>query len=286
MTVAVHPTSSRSPAPAAPIVEIRTVLVTVDMAREWLRSNAEENRHVRETRGESYARDMKEGRWQLTGEAIKIDVNGVLIDGQHRLNAVVMAGVSVYMVVCTNLPHEAMAVLDSGLSRTFGDKLKGSSGQYRNQIASVVRKIYYWDRGDMTIKGSPPTHAELLDAFDRDPAGYTAAAMHGNDVARQRICSASTAGTAFYLFSRLDGERALQFFDQLKTGANLPDGHPVLTVRNRLSRAQQSRDAKLSPQDKLALLVRAWNAFRSGRELDRILIAKGALSNANFPIPL
>lgn len=271
-----------------PAINIVQMLVTPEQAAKWLANNAEDNRYMRPTRVAAYARDMRDGRWKLTGEAIKIDVDGALIDGQHRLAAVVEANVSVYMVVCTNLQHEAMGAIDSGLSRTFGDKLKSVHAGHRNQIAAVVRKIVAWDTGNRIGKSDTPTHGELLEAFEKDPAGFTAATLHGYDVYRQRICGTTAAGTAFYLFSRIDTEQALVYFDWLKTGANLPENHPVLTVRNRLSRSKTARrEDKITPEEQLALLIRAWNAYREGRTLDRLVITKqGSLTNKNFPIAL
>lgn len=274
------------PQNSAPVIKVNTMLVTPEQALQWLGVNAEENRNVRSTRVDMYARDMRDGKWQLTGEAIKLDTDGVLIDGQHRLRAVVKANVPVYMLIVSNLPHEAMTVLDSGISRTFGDKLKGVSSTHRNQIAAVVRRVTMWERGNRMSKSDAPTHAELMSAFDRDASGFTAATLRGMDVARQRICSAGPAGTAFYLFNRIDPEQAHRFFDFLITGANLPEKHPILTVRNRLTGAQVRREDKLSVEDQLALLIRAWNAFRENRTLDRIPIAKGALTNRTFPTPV
>lgn len=274
--------------PGAPIIDIRTMLVTPEQARHWLSTNAPENRGQRQSRIKAYARDMREGKWMLTGEAIKVDTEGVLIDGQHRLAAVIEANTPVYMVVVLNLPHEVMGALDSGLSRTFSDKLKGVSVSNRNQIAAVVRKIAAWDAGNRLGKSDSPTHAELMEAFERDPAGFTAATLHGMDVYRAQVCGVNAAATAFYLFSRIDSEQALQFYDMLKTGANLPEAHPVLTVRNRLSRAKTARrEDRLNPEDQLALLIRAWNAFRENRTLDRIPITRdGKLNSRNFPVPV
>lgn len=274
--------------PSVPVLDIRTVLVTPAMAKKWLAGNAEENRSIRTGRVAAYARDMEQGRWQLTGETIKIDDQGVLIDGQHRLEAVVLSDTPVYMLVCYNLPHSVMEAIDSGISRTFGDKLKGVSDKHRNQVAAVVRRIVCWDKGNRMGRADPPTHTELRIAFDNDPAGFTAATLHGLDVYKQRVCGAGPAGVAFYLFARIDTERALQFFDQLKTGANLAETDPVLTVRNRLSRSKSTvrREDKLQPEDQLALLIRAWNAFRQERTLDRLVIAKGGLNNKNFPGPV
>ncbi len=77
-------------------------------------------------------------------------------------------------------------------------------------------------------------------------------------------------------------ERAHQFFDQYISGANLPDRSAVLTLRNRMARIRLDR---ISRPEQLALFIRAWNAFREGKPLSQIIIAKGDLTNLNFPQP-
>ena len=63
------------------------VYVTPDMAKRWLSKNTG-NRPVKKAKVAQYARDMTEGRWEITGEAVKFAQSGRLIDGQNRLHAV------------------------------------------------------------------------------------------------------------------------------------------------------------------------------------------------------
>jgi hypothetical protein len=69
-------------------------MITPDMAADLLAVNVS-NRNVRQRRVDQYARDMQVGRWQPTGEPITISDTGKLLNGQHRLMAVVQAGVTV-----------------------------------------------------------------------------------------------------------------------------------------------------------------------------------------------
>jgi hypothetical protein len=275
--------------PRPPILDIKTILVTPQQAKKWLASNAEDNRHRRPRKIAAFARDMIAGKWQITGDTVKITGDGVLIDGQHRLQAVVDAQVSVYMVVAFDVPHGAMAVIDTGTARTFADNLRGTTIAHRMECAAVVRRVAIWDRGNRMGKGvyDTPTHAELLARFNDDSDSYVTAAARGADVNRAGLASAGAAGTAFYLFARIDKEQANQYFDHLVTGANLPAKHPILTVRNRLNRAAKRREDRLQSPEQLALLIRGWNAFREDRELDRTILAKvGNLNTKNFPAPV
>lgn len=78
--------------------------VTPELARVWLRANTR-NRNTRERAVTEYARDMVAGHWNLNGEAIKFAYDGSLLDGQHRLRAVIEADATVQMLVVVGLPR-------------------------------------------------------------------------------------------------------------------------------------------------------------------------------------
>src|SRR3990172_8052075 len=76
--------------------------VTPNPPREWLRTNTH-NRKLRDRAVADYARDMTAGHWTLNGEAIKFATDGTVLDGQHRLRAVIDSDVTVQMLVVVGL---------------------------------------------------------------------------------------------------------------------------------------------------------------------------------------
>ena len=73
-----------SPAGIGPTFGVE--IVTVEQARKWLGYNTH-NRNVNPRTVEAYARDMREGRWVVRGDAIEFSDNPVvLLNGQHRLS--------------------------------------------------------------------------------------------------------------------------------------------------------------------------------------------------------
>src|ERR1700712_1414339 len=104
-----------------PVVEVLDV--SPSMAEEWL-AKTPANRNIRRSAVDAYARDMLAGHWVLNGETVKISTTGHLLDGQHRLNAVVAAAVTVPMIVVSNIPAEVMATVDAGVKRTYADALR------------------------------------------------------------------------------------------------------------------------------------------------------------------
>jgi len=269
-------------------MQYQDVLITPGMAAEYLKANAENNRKPKAAKVTSYARDMKEGRWiHPTGESIKFDTSGRLVDGQNRLMAVIEADMPAMFTVFRNVAVEAMPVLDSGASRSFGDAMAVAGAPNRFHVATVVRWITGWDKGVRRGIGGGynPTHQELLDHYVADSDAYDTAGVRGKDVSSQGLGNAGAAGVAYFLFNRLNSEATKIFFDRVISGANLAEAEPELVLRNRLSRGR-SRTGKDSRQDQLALFVRAWNARREDRTLANIVSSPtGELTNENFPIP-
>jgi hypothetical protein len=87
--------------------------ITPAMAKEWFVSRAQ-NRKLKPIAIARYKTDILSGNWLLTGEAIKINHRGKVIDGQNRLAAAIEANTSIVSWVCYNVDDQAMDVLDSG----------------------------------------------------------------------------------------------------------------------------------------------------------------------------
>lgn len=105
-------------------MKTEVVTITPEMAADMLTRNCS-NRPLRRHVMEYYARQIRNGAWRLTHQGIAIDMDGNLVDGQHRLSAIVQAGIAVQMMVTTMGDFlSAMRVpVDLGLGRTFGDIL-------------------------------------------------------------------------------------------------------------------------------------------------------------------
>ena len=107
-------------------MEMKSNVMMVDpaLAAAWLAKNAQHNRPMRPTVVAGYAQQMQRGQWQLTHQGVAFDVNGILIDGQHRLSAVVQSNCIVPMMVTMNAPSVSFEALDCGIGRTIGDRLR------------------------------------------------------------------------------------------------------------------------------------------------------------------
>lgn len=122
-------------------MKIQIMDVTPQMAARWLEHNTE-NRNVNHTRVKAIARDIKEGHWDCTHQGIAIASDGTLVDGQHRLMAIVLANKTVKVPVAMNAPKSAH--IDSGAIRSLTNRIQmGSNGLdwVNRDITAAVRVI-------------------------------------------------------------------------------------------------------------------------------------------------
>lgn len=129
----------------------RVETITPEIAQAYLRRN-NLNRSIRRAAVKAYARDMKNGKWQLSPQGISFYEDGTLADGQHRLWAVIEANVSVQMFVIYDIPNDSK-VLDVGIKRNATDILKFSGVDTDNYVVATVRFMFrYGGPAEPTIQ--------------------------------------------------------------------------------------------------------------------------------------
>ena len=128
-------------------LRFRVVEMTPKLAQKYLEKN-ESNRNLRPKKVAEYRRQMEKGYWHLTPQGISISPEGKLINGQHRLHAVIAFGEAVPMVVTTGVPHEAQQYMDTGVTRRIYDALKMFDNEKNaHQLTAMSRAIQLFDTG-------------------------------------------------------------------------------------------------------------------------------------------
>ncbi|MDK8732557.1 hypothetical protein [Bifidobacterium breve] len=114
--------------------------ITPDIAKTMLGENVN-NRRISHDNVNMFAREMRNGEWRFNGEAIKFSKDGRLLDGQHRLLAVIAADKPLTTLVIRGLEDETQQTMDSGKTRTLGDVLTLRGEKNSTQLASLARRI-------------------------------------------------------------------------------------------------------------------------------------------------
>lgn len=121
--------------------------ITPEMATQILENHNSKNRNVSEGTVQSYANDMKNGRWTMTHQGLAFDINGTLLDGQHRLWAIVFANTPIEFMVTRGLPVEkdgqfTMDAIDRNRVRTTGQQMQlCHSVKNGNVVAAAMRVV-------------------------------------------------------------------------------------------------------------------------------------------------
>jgi hypothetical protein len=133
-------------------------------------------RNLSALRVSGYSREMVAGRWRLTHQGIALDPQGRLLDGQHRLRAVLEAdlsqpGIVVPMMVTVGVPRDTFAVMDSGRPRSAGSFLEGSYGGARAALARAALTIVLngGRASHGTIARGRPSNSQVLSFMSSRP---------------------------------------------------------------------------------------------------------------------
>jgi hypothetical protein len=110
------------------------------MAEQLLLRNTH-NRPVVQGGVSEYTKLMQEGRWRLTIEAIGLDKEGTLLNGQHRLLAIVASRQTVHLTVWFGLETDEFLFIDQGRRRSAAHliTLNGQdNGALRASLAGMI----------------------------------------------------------------------------------------------------------------------------------------------------
>jgi hypothetical protein len=277
------------------VVHVVTEKITPKRAAELLERN-EINRHLRDRTVEAFAEDMRNDAWNgLNGETIKFGLDGRLKDGQHRLWAIVQADIPVEMLVEYGVPDDAQSTIDTGMRRSYADTLALRGEHEVISLAALVKRVWMWEKentNETPDRRNPYATTPQLDAvLQRYPELRSirdvseAVYRTGGKLAPQSIIA-----LCMWVFARLGDEDAVSdaetFFARFTDGADLPDGSPILTLRKQLQNAQrQPTVGRLNDRVVLAWFIKAWNAYRDGKELRILRFKPGGANPDKFPTP-
>lgn len=235
------------------------------MCEEILRGHNNHNRPLRRSRAQRYAEDMRAGAWQVNGETVKFAASGELLDGQTRLMGCVLSGVPFTTWAAFGLDADAFQTIDGGISRTAGDALAIDGEANATNLAATLALVWLDERGKLEQVGKAPSTPILLDVLARHP-GIREACGQKRRLLKDTFLHPRVATFCLYRFGQLDPDAARRFFEDLRLGAGLPAGDPVLALRNRLV---ADKIAKNKPDTSyvLAIVIKAWNYRRQGRTI-------------------
>lgn len=258
--------------------------VTPEKAAAWL-GTMRGNRPLRNRAVQRYAREMLTGRWLVNGEAIKFDREGRLADGQHRLNAVILAKKTVPMLIVRGIDEGAMITLDTGVGRTFFDATTIAGKDYPRNAAAIARLWYLYESKNAVARRIIPSHQDIQNMIDLHPSIIESGRWITHLRTVSSRCLPSVQGFVHaYVSEKVDRDMANSFMEQLNEGSQLADTDPIFHLRKRL--IDENMSGKRMEQDYvLAITIKAWNAWIEGGKFSstRTLRWRSGIGAEAFP---
>lgn len=205
-------------------IRFEVVSVTPQLATEWLETNRD-NRHVSDPQVAAFARVMSAGGWRVNNQAIAFDENGCLIDGQHRLWAVIQAGIAVRMTVAHGVELEAVKTIDRGRTRSVEEVLR------REGTVTSPKRVSMWCNAQRQLLTNSTTRGcvEDVEAYfeeNQRALGDILAALP--DV---KPWKPAMIGATFVFAHRRAARVVVEFVRRMVDGSNLEAESPEFVAR-------------------------------------------------------
>lgn len=112
----------------------------------WLLAGGGKNRALVQGHADNLARQMASGLWANNGQSIVLGADGRVLDGQHRLTAIVKSGIGQTFVVVRGVDESAITTMDTGRARAASDVLSMHGYANARSLAAAVRVCMFYDR--------------------------------------------------------------------------------------------------------------------------------------------
>lgn len=277
--------------PSRPPVYFEIVLVDRDFAAE-LYQNRAPNRGISLSRIKKLKRIIRENRLRFLGDPIRIDWNGQLRDGQHRIRSCMEAleeGQTVPFLFMFNVDPADQVAYDDVRSRTAADEFARLGYSNTTMRQAVVRALIQWDHNSIGSWAYAPDNEEIVkyhdDHLDEIEDGIVTAFK-----VTPFVPLIPSIVAAVRMKTMEEDHRLSEAFFREFIYTEEREGNPVLALV-RLAKRRAAADRRrtgeiLENPDRLETLYylsKAWDAYRSGRSVDKLQRPRTKLAMRHIP---
>lgn len=232
------------------------------------------NRKISTARVLQYKTDMQTGDWKFNGDVIRIDENGVLIDGQHRLTAVAQSGIPFEFLVVRGIQSKDKHTIDSGKSRTGGDALAIQANVAFCDSHIINGAIHAFERykknGYGESSGSAKlTNSQVLESYSKHRELIDKAfSIMKSDIPMTNLLVKKVDLLFLYMtFIELDESDAKAFMTKVFTGVGIVEAKSTEKVLRDMLLDSKANVNKRSNKILVNSIFKSWNSLRNGRPI-------------------
>ena len=239
-------------------------------ASEMLGRTHPRNRVIRQSIVKSYAADIAAGVWDSEAcVPIIVHEDGTVLDGQHRLAAIVRSGIALWCVIkiVSGDKDAILQNIDQGEPRKGKDafQIAGYGSRDASVIVAATRLLLLLRDGNLSSTGGKFSNRQTLDMF-ADNRGIAEVVFSINKTnGNSSAIPISILAFIAYITDRIDPVASRVHMYGLIYGVGLQVDDPELLLRAAMERNRMSRIGKRSRAWKLAMAFKAWNLRVTGR---------------------
>lgn len=263
------------------------MVISPKQARLWLEKNTM-NRPINEGNLSFLTSEIQRNNFHITGESIKIAEDGTLLDGQHRLMAIVKSGMAVKMFVIQGLPKDSFKYMDTGRTRQASDVLAIEGIKNSSKMAALAKFVMSFSKNKFDNvynkhdqKRSKITNADVSDFVNKNHESLLDSYEYGFGHKKKLISGGYIAGL-HYIFKKINRAQADAFINDIVVGENLSKSSPAFILREKFITDSRNK-RKMSNVEKLALVCKAWNLYRQNKTVVSLRWDK---AKDQFPKPI
>lgn len=249
----------------------KTETITPAIAKELLKRNPL-NRNVRPKHLKRLEKSIKEGQWKENGQGILIASNNAIIDGQHRLHAIINTKTPIKTLVARNLSPDVKDTIDLGAPRTCADHLKmqGYTGPVF-ALAAAAGVCLNFKNGVYAEQRQKASPQEMLHYLKSNKPMLKSAEIFSANLEFMKLLPQSVSIACHYLFTQVAKSRGEAFFYQLITGEGLTKTSPVLQLRKELvGMRNDTKRGEVNRKIFMWYMTEAFQAFLDNKRIEKL----------------
>jgi hypothetical protein len=251
------------------LIETRYVIITPSFANYLMKHRNPRNRKINKTRVNLFTNSMLNDKWRFNGDTIRFDYNGDMLDGQHRLLAIINSNKSQVVTLISGLDPSVFDSIDVGGKRSGSDTLSVNNVPSPTLTASVVKFIFAFEHNKYSANRNTVRNL----ANDEIHQYYTAlndvdasVRFVGKMVKRgQHLLTPSMLGGLHYILAQNDVDNANDFLEKVYLGTNVDEDSYIYSLRNKLVKAKFDKNFKITNKVLIESISYVWKKCKEGK---------------------
>jgi hypothetical protein len=244
-----------------------SVVMTIDQPMaQAMRERNIANRSLREARVKDAEGIIRRREWMNNGQPLCFSTQGVMLNGQHRIEAIWRVGIPVEIDVRFGLDPESFKTMDTGMPRTVAHVLGIRGHVNTSTIAAGARLMFRYEQEPRMGKINSASPAQIEAVLERHP-DLIEGSRRAFVMMRNAKLPSSVTTFVWALAAEFDRAKAAAFFDKLENGLKITDKKdPVWRLRSLLGNKPKERRG----DEIAAVTIKAFNAFVQGRGINHL----------------